>query len=118
MRIRILLALMMMLSGCAALQQPSQQQRADAAKAEAERVGNSGPLYDHYESCLNQSWEQALDTGQDANGAYRVGMQQCSYELTLLCDYYGVGTCQQDAEASNRLLFRLLREQYAGKLAF
>lgn len=118
MRITNTLLMSVLLVGCAAMQERDQQRMADDARAEAERLGNSGPLYEHYESCLNQSWEAALDSGADALGAYSIGVESCRYELSLLCDFYGVNTCYQDAEASNRLLFRLLREQYAGKLTF
>lgn len=118
MRSTTLILISVLLGACASMQAQYQQRQADAAKAEAERVGNSGPLYDHYEGCLNQSWEQALDGGADALGAYQIGVQHCHYELELLCDYYGVSSCLQDAEASNRVLFRLLRENYAGKLVF
>lgn len=110
--------LLLSLSGCSVIQEQSQKRGADDARSEAEEVGHSGPLYDYYEQCLNQAWEQALDSGADALGAYDIGVKHCSYELGLLCDYYGVSTCFQDAEASNRVLFRLLREQYASKLAY
>lgn len=117
MRITVLL-ITLLLGGCSVMQENHQKRSADEAKTEAEKVGHSGPLYDHYEQCLNHSWEAALDDGADALGAYDIGVQHCAYELGLLCDFYGVSTCLQDAEASNRLLFRLLREQYASKLAY
>ncbi len=109
---------MALLNGCTAMQEDFQPQMADQAKAEAERVGHSGPLYDHYERCLNRYWKQALDAGRDASEAYDAGVQRCHYELDLLCEYYGVATCPQDAAASNRLLFRLMRENYASQLEF
>lgn len=110
--------LLLGVSGCSVIQEKSQKRGADEARSEAEKLGHSGPLYEYYEQCLNRSWEEALDAGADALGAYDTGVKHCTYELSLLCDFYGVSTCFEDAEASNRLLFRLLREQYASKLAY
>lgn len=113
----ITLLCVLMLSSCASLQEQYKQYQARAAQADAERLGNSGPLYHHYEACLYQHWERALDAGNDAVNAYELGKGQCTYELSLLCDFYGVSSCPLDAEASNRVLFQLMRENYAAKLA-
>lgn len=116
MRIIICAFSIFLLSSCTAIQSQNKQQLADQAKAEALQVGHSGPLYDHYEACLNQNWQAALEANADAVSAYATGQQQCTYELTLLCDYYQVESCYADAEASNLLLFLLLRERYAAEL--
>jgi len=114
---KITLLLVLLLSGCVSIQESYKRYQADTAKSDAERLGNSGPLYNHYESCLNLHWEDALDSGEDAFNAYETGKEHCEYELSLLCDFYGVSSCPLDAEAANRVLFRLMRENYAAELA-
>ncbi len=108
----LLVSLIFGFSGCAAIQENYKHRQADKAKADAVRIGNSGPLYDHYEGCLNKYWTEAFDSGLGANQAYDIGVDHCSYELDLLCDYYGVSTCYQDARASNKVLFLLMRLNY------
>ena len=107
-----LVGMVITLCGCAAMQENYKHHRADQAKAEAIRLGNSGPLYDHYEGCLNKYWREAFDSGMGATQAYDIGVDHCAYELSLLCDYYGVSTCYQDANASNKVLFLLMRLNY------
>lgn len=108
----LLLTILFSASGCETLQENYKHHQADKAKADAERIGNSGPLYDHYEGCLNKYWTEAFDSGMGATQAYDVGVEQCTYELSLLCDYYGVSTCYQDAGVSNKVLFLLMRLNY------
>ena len=112
----LLMVLGLALTGCASPGAPYSHQQTDAARAEAERLGHSGPLYDHYQGCLNTHWEQALDAGQRAGDAYESGVEQCRYSRVSLCDYYAVSSCQLDAEASTRVLFFLLRESYVRNL--
>lgn len=78
---------------------------ADQARLEADRIGNSGPIYDLYISCLEGSWSNLLASGTEEHKAYQAGIDQCAYELDLLCGFYGSQSCYADAELSNRLLF-------------
>lgn len=93
------------LVACAGVNAPDQKAIADQARAEADRIGNSGPIYDLYISCLEGSWNKLLGLGTEEHQAYQSGINECAYELTLLCDYYGNESCYADAELSNRLLF-------------
>lgn len=102
---------LLLIFGCAELQTQNQQQLADRALAETRKAGNSGPLYDHYVSCLNTFWRHALDQGGESN-IYEAGLADCSYALGLLCNYYAVSTCFKDAKLANRILFSLMLEDY------
>lgn len=100
-----------LLAGCAEYQLRHRQQLADKAREQAVREGNSGPLYNHYVSCLDTFWRHALDEGSEEN-IYESGLADCAYELQLLCNYYAVSSCYQDAKLANRLLFSLMLEDY------
>lgn len=107
------LTLAIVLAGCAGTETQKQHQLADRALDEAYRVGNSGPLYDHYTACLDNHWRKSIDLHTDTMDAFDAGMNACAYEQELLCDYYGVSTCYQDARMSNRYLFREILRSYA-----
>lgn len=114
MRLLFLCMFTLLAVGCTSMQAQTdyKQQRIQTAQAEAERIGNSEPLYNLWEDCLNLNWLYALDAGEDEMVAYHTGLKQCARELTSLCDYYGVNTCKQDAEISHRVLFSVLIRSY------
>ncbi len=114
MKLLSLLSILIFLAGCSSMQAHNnyKQQRIQIALKEAKRMGNSQPLYDLYEDCLNLGWLDALDSGNDDLDAYQAGLDQCASELSSLCDYYGVNTCKQDADISHRVLFSMLMKSY------
>jgi len=103
-------------TACSSLQSDHKQRQVQLARQQADEQGSSEPLYNLFESCLNTHWEAALDQGAGAIEAYEAGRGECVPELAMLCDYYAIGSCQQDAENASRVLFFLLREQYVSKL--
>lgn len=115
MRLICTLMVLLQLNACA-IQTQSKQHQVLSARKQADQMGNSGPLYDLYEGCLNNHWEAALSSGQDAVQAFASGRDQCQIELAGLCDFYAIGTCYQDAETASRVLFFLLREKYVSTL--
>lgn len=112
MKTQVLAIVTLLLTGCSGIGDQYQSWQTEQALAEAERTGNSGPLYDHYVDCVDNRWRQALESGIGEELAYEQGLRQCSHELTLLCNFYGVVTCFYDAKASNRVLFSLLLDDY------
>lgn len=112
MKTQVLAVLSLCVAGCSGIDNRYQTHQTDQVRVEAERLGNSGPLYDHYVSCVEDHWRRALDDGSEDESAYQTGLQQCTYQLSVLCDFYGVVTCLHDAKKSNRVLFSLLLEDY------
>lgn len=100
------------IAGCAGLQENYKHRKADQAREQAEKIGNSGPLYTHYENCLSDHWGESLGQGTDALQAFDDGLEHCTYELTLLCDFYNVESCPQDALIASRIWYFNFREDY------
>lgn len=102
-----------LLAACADTPIVSKQSRIAAAQAEAELQGNSGPLYDLYVACLNQTWQQQLEiSGTESVAVFDAGVMACGDEITALCEYYANSDCYQDAMLSNRSLYSLMLYDY------
>ena len=112
MKLITLFLLTFLLSACSTIHKDTRKLDAQSAKAAAILMGDSSPLYDHYEACLNTQWYKLLNSGNDVPAAYTTGVDECSYELSVLCDFYSVSTCKQDAEISHRLLFSEVMQSY------
>ena len=104
-------------SSCAQIQAENKQHQAEQARDEAIRAGNSGPLYNHYMDCLESYWREALDAGKPTASAFQAGVNACSYELNLLCDYYQVNTCYEDARMSNQFFYADWLDSYSPGLS-
>jgi hypothetical protein len=108
------LVIALVLGGCSSMQARNEQQETEKAIAAAKAAGNSGPLYEHYETCLNRNWQHELDAGKDPAIAYDAGIGQCTVQLSALCDFYGVPSCYKDAKLVNKILYSLMLEDYLG----
>lgn len=112
MKFSFIILFSFLISACAQNQVMDKKQLGLHAKAEAERIGNSEPLYNHYEACLVNYWKTTLDSGENESFSYDTGVDNCLYELNLLCDYYGNASCFEDARSASRIMFSLMISGY------